>query len=120
MSFSIPAMPLPVWVWRYLNGPPNPPDMVTVGNLAYGKRVTLVNGNFSAGLFDPVLAYLLVPAGTDIRDRLSLNTPDLLAVPGGTARLYIAEYVDDLGKGFPNEHRFVLMAKQLGWPFPYP
>lgn len=67
---------------------------------------------------------LLVPALTDIRDQYSGagNNPDVVEVPPGSGRRYTVYYVDDVGKGFPNEHRFVILQKYgLGtWPVPIP
>jgi hypothetical protein len=74
---------------------------------------------------------LLVPAGSDIRDGSCYLEPDLLEVPAGSGRWYVAMNVDDVGKGFENEFRLVTIGKiyqgagggtytGLFWPFPIP
>jgi len=67
---------------------------------------------------------LLLPAGTDVRDAWCASGEDAVEVPVGSGRFYRALYVDDIGKGFSNEHRAVLLTKRgnaLGlWPTPVP
>jgi hypothetical protein len=48
---------------------------------------------------------------------------DLVEVPAGTGRFYRVQWVDDLGKGFDNEHRFALLLQTntfSPWPIPMP
>jgi hypothetical protein len=67
---------------------------------------------------------LLVPAGTDVRDKFNSSGADAIECPTGSGRFYLAVYVDDMGKGFANEHRGVVLQKvgnALGfWPTPIP
>lgn len=132
MSFTVPQFPLSVdiysgpWLSRSLR-------LSTVGNLAPGRR------NFPFPTFDNPNSLivndsltLLLPPGTDVRD-MHCNIPfnDLVEVPAGSGRWYGVTLVDDSGKGFPNEHRWALLAKisqrtdatayaGLFWPSPIP
>jgi hypothetical protein len=36
---------------------------------------------------------------------------DLLEIPAGSTVLYQCTYVDDIGKGFANEHRFAILHR---------
>jgi hypothetical protein len=59
--------------------------------------------------------------GTDIRDLNTATGYDIVEVPAGTGRLYLVEQVDDVGKGFLNEHRCATLSKGLfTWPSPIP
>lgn len=101
-------------------------------NLAMGRRVQqAIPASFGLpeGYASPSL---LVPAGTDVRDG-ACGPPgvDFIECPPGTGRWYFAGYVDDVGKGFPNEYRLVALGKcyedlnaiefaGLHWPIPIP
>jgi len=101
-------------------------------NLALSKRVT----NFStagaqSGGMGGILPQLLLPAGTDIRDSSCGGSMDIVEVPAGSGRWYLVTMVDDIGKGFPNEHRYAHLFKTWGftgngsgltqpWPSPIP
>lgn len=102
-------------------------------NLAFGRRVMVFPGEWAQdnGTGTPS-AQLLLPALTDIRDWPGSPSPgpDIVECPAGTGRWYIVLGVDDLGKGFVNEHRYALIAK-IGaffgaawagatWPTPIP
>lgn len=74
---------------------------------------------------------LLLPAGTDVRDGSTGGEADIIEVPAGSGRWYSVMSVDDMGKGFPNEHRFALLHKiyerlnpilflGANWPTPIP
>lgn len=86
-------------------------------NFALGKRVS--SPGFLAGPYadvgSGVAPLLLLPAFTDIRDGSCSNAPDIVEVPQGSGRYYVAYFVDDIGKGFANEHRYATLAKT--WPF---
>jgi len=87
-------------------------------NLAMGKRsarpASLTGPYPNTG--EGFTASLLLPPLTDVRDGSCSNEPDIIEVPQGSGRYYVALLVDDIGKGFPNEHRFVSLYKT--WPFP--
>jgi hypothetical protein len=74
---------------------------------------------------------LLVPALTDLRMLGQGVQNDILEVPAGTGRWYQLNFVDDVGKGFSNEHRMALLVQiaepllpsqfpGLFWPIPMP
>lgn len=106
MSFTVPNFNLPVIIYT---GPwlTKVARVVTVGNLAFGRRVQQIWENFadplpSAGTFNPTL---LLPALTDVRSGIQVGGADVIEVPAGSSRWYGVAAVDDVGKGFPNEHR---------------
>jgi len=136
MTFVLPTFNLSVNIFD--GGPPYPPvtpRLTVMGNLAFSRR-----GARSSNFWDQnewgLLPYLLVPALTDIRDTswvgaLSVGF-DVVEVPAGTGRWYQVTSVEDIGKGFANEHRCALLTKiyaDLGgtgtyagllWPVPMP
>lgn len=122
MTFIVPEMPLSVNIWTEDSGPPAPPRLTCAGNLAFGRRVSFFTdlGNASTAILGQMV--LLVPAGTDIRDASTTSDSDVIEVPAGSSRIYIVVYVDDMGKGFPNEHRFAIIQKhpEFVWPIPIP
>jgi hypothetical protein len=102
-------------------------DFATPANLSVAEvnAVTLkwpIAGDGSPSLL--LIMILRVPALTDIRSPFPANpVQDFVEVPAGSGRLYAVCDVDDQGKGFPNEHRLVLLTKAGGagtWPFPMP
>ncbi len=127
MAFVIPEFPLTVNVFTG-NNISVAARLQCPGNLAWGKR----SGNTGFGISTPGFNNpfpwtmdLLVPALTDIRDfGTSSGTADALEIPAGSGRFYLAFHVDDIGKGFPNEHRCAIVAKRVGplgfWPTPIP
>jgi hypothetical protein len=127
MAFILPTFNLTVNIWRRTNPVGNPPDVVVLGNLTHGKRVSQIN--YILG--NPVIAcfemYLLLPKLTDIRGQFNGTfTGDVVECPGGTLRYYDAVFVDDVAKGFPNEHRLAVITQHHGsglvpnWPLPIP
>jgi hypothetical protein len=121
MAFSLPTFNLTVHINRLGTGKGGGPDVVALANLAWGKRVSApvaVDEDF----FGAVGAFLvlLVPALTDVRDYSSSGGPDFVEAPAGSGRWYQAVYVDDIGKGFPNEHRAAVLIKSPPWPHPIP
>jgi hypothetical protein len=137
MAFTVPTFPILCNIYTGQAYPPGAPRGANVPcNLAYGRRVaspvqdqTLPSDGYPQG----PLAHLLVEKGTDIRDRFNNNpspNADIVECPAGTGRYYRVEIVDDIGRGFPNEHRFATMQKMSGvnsewvgwpaWPVPIP
>lgn len=132
MAFTLPAFNLTVdiysgpWLTRSLR-------VSVMGNFASGRRGRVLPE------FDQVATnafngpgYLLIPAGTDIRD-LNCNQADndIVEIPSGSGRWYGVAFVDDIGKGFSNEHRLAVVLKisqhidavkyaGLFWPSPIP
>jgi len=121
--FVLPNFNLHVNIWRATSNPAvDPPDVTAMGNLAWGKRVSAPasGGTGSLGVVF-VAPVLLLPAHTDIRsDEKCATGDDFVEVPAGTGRIYVVIYVDDLGKGFSNEHRGALLTAVSGWPQPIP
>lgn len=89
--------------------------------LVYGKRVNVAStgGTGFAGIPLQVMN-LLLPALTDIRGPQDTTSFDQVEVPAGSGRWYWVAFVDDIGKGWPNEHRTAtLFAIPLTWIPPY-
>lgn len=121
MGFTVPNFNLSVNIWRNASGPPATPDVVVMGNLAYGRRTNSVQGLYVAD-HEPVLQ-LLLPPGTDIRGPQCASLADWVEVPAGTGRIYLVFGVDDSGKGWPNEHRVASISWSTNfgaWPAPIP
>lgn len=121
MGYTVPPMPLTCNVWTHSSLPPNPPRIAGLAcNLAMGKRI-------SGSVTSTIVPQLLVPALSDIRDGFNASGQDYVEVPAGSGRFYVVNEVDDMGKGFPNEHRFAVLTKSLipggpgySWPTPIP
>jgi hypothetical protein len=62
----------------------------------------------------------LLPRGTDVRDIKDPAGADVCEIPANTGRFYDVVWVDDLGLGFPNEHRFAEVIGKIPWPVPFP
>jgi hypothetical protein len=127
MPFVLPQFPLAVSIWRLkgVGGVYITPDVNTVGNLTPGKRVFL--GASSPSIVQATFSMeLLLPKLTDIRSVWNALNQDMVEVPAGSKRFYLVYHVDDIGKGFPNEHRFALLsyieqgALVFGFPAPVP
>lgn len=123
MPFIIPEFNLTVDIWRFnLTPSTDPPSVTTTGNLAWGRRgaVPASGGTAAIGVVFTAPT-LLLPALTDIRSKEKGATDgDKVEVPAGSGRLYRCIYVDDIGKGFPNEHRGAYLVPLAPWPFPIP
>lgn len=134
MPFSIPAFNLTVAVFDFHSTPlpPVTPRLTCLGNLAIGRVSRVVEWEARTNAAPRSLAMsscLLVPKLTDIRDAAcSGGEGDLLEVPQGSGRIYWVTYVEDVAKGFDNEHRMVIMQKVFTygpfaiyrWPTPMP
>jgi len=101
-------------------------------NLAIGRRVMFIPFDWAnqAPTYAP-LSQLLLPPLTDVQDASVTGEPDIIECPAGSGRWYRVAGVDDMGKGFPNEHRFAMISKiyeqlnnvafaGLQWPNPIP
>lgn len=83
-----------------------------MGNLAFGRRVQQVR--VSDGAVTNTYGgqcTLLLPALTDVRDGSCGLNPDFLEIPAGSGRWYVCMLVEDIGKGFANEHRAATVGK---------
>ena len=119
--FKIPTMNLICNVWRGDGAFPKTPDVTCNCNLSPGEFV--VGNEGSIGM------YLRVPAHTDLQWAISAHGSDIVEVPAGSGRFYIVAFVEDIAKGFPNEHRFAVLQVSANtptpsgatpWPTPYP
>jgi len=132
MAFTVPDFNLPVdiytgpWIGKVLR-------LSTTGNLALGRRVQ----QFILDVAVPQLEVssmqlaLLLPPGTDLRDKFQGGQNDVIECPAGSGRWYGLEAYDDVGKGFSNEYRIAVISKigqavdgtlypGLVWPIPCP
>jgi len=90
-------------------------------NLAWGRRVNVASTGGTSEIGVPLVTVtLLLPALTDIRGPQSSGGPDLVEVPAGSGRTYLVAMVDDIGKGFANEHRAAVLQQTGIWPTPIP
>lgn len=119
MPFVVPEFPLVAAIWRAGLPVAGPPSVVSPCNVAFGRRVHVVFDatGLEAGA---LLALLLFPAGTDVRDNVMAPGADKIECPQGSGRFYEVRYVNDLGAGFSNEHRFAGCEKLAPWPAPLP
>jgi hypothetical protein len=90
--------------------------------LTYGRRVQVASTGGTTEVGVLVLTMnLLLPAGVDIRGPQDVVTFDMVEVPAGSGRWYRVYGVDDIGKGFSNEHRTAsILALAKSWTPPYP
>jgi len=132
MAFTLPEFNLTVdiytgpWLTKALR-------LSSDANMAFGRRS---QGQIPS-LGDPgaapasIYEVLLLPPLTDVRPYFLTGQADVVEVPSGSGRWYGVEWVDDIGKGFSNEHRaagilqishFLDPAKYAGlsWPVPMP
>lgn len=112
MAFTVPEMPLTCdiyqgpWLTKVLR-------VSSPCNLAVGRRVQ--DGELPIGIVFgmsmPTMS-LLLPSGTDIRDYSTNDLDyDIVECPQGSGRWYGVLGVDDVGKGFGNEHRLAYLSK---------
>jgi hypothetical protein len=112
-----------IWSAPWVVPPMTPLRLTSLCNLAWGKRVNVAatGGTGEPGWLVGCMT-LLLPPKTDIRGRVgdvSASTlPDLVEVPLGTGRYYQPVLVDDIGRGFANEHRAALLQQLYPWPVP--
>jgi len=116
MIYTLPDFNLTILVWRGPTAfpPVGPSALTTSANLTPGRRGPLLPS------FDGQDMFLLLPAGTDIRSAITGGANDTVEVPAGTGRYYEVTFVDDVAKGFANEHRFALLMQRGIWPTPIP
>jgi hypothetical protein len=117
MGYTLPTFNLRANVYRW-NGTGYTYFNTIDCNLAMGRRSALPVGTGFESNFYSLTPTLLVPPLTDVRDVSCGSNEDVLEVPADSRRWYSAAGVDDIGKGFDNEHRCVTMAK-VGWFTPW-
>ena len=103
---------------------PDPPYRIVnqICQLTYGRRVQVASTGGTANVGLLILSMnLLLPAKVDIRGPQDVVTFDMVEVPAGSGRWYRVWGVDDIGKGFANEHRTAtILALAKSWTPPYP
>lgn len=121
MAFVLPTFPITCNVYNKGSFGVTPPRIANVPcqlrapAAAYGAVIVVVAGQ-------TIAMTLLVGAGVDIRDRFNtpINSEDWVECPSGSGRVYVVAIVDDIAKGFPNEHRYAILQKVTGIPWPTP
>ncbi len=90
--------------------------------LVYGRRVNVAATGDDLAPDIPCQAMnLLLPKGTDVRGPQDDVSFDMIECPAGTGRWYWVIFVDDIGRGYANEHRTASMVALTGtWAAPYP
>jgi hypothetical protein len=129
MPFVIPQFPLTASIWRVSGTGGNYalPDVSSPANLSPGRRVMIGITTVGAAQHSAVSMELLLPKLTDVRAAYNGLQPDIVEVPAGSKRFYGVVGVDDIGKGFSNEHRIAWLSYVFagnttlaGGPFPAP
>ena len=120
MGYTLPVFNLTCNIWRNGIAVTNPPAVISSCNLALGRRVGQVQGLVALGGDGQGAMWLLLPIGTDIQDVKNGIGPDRVEVPAGSGRYYNSVWVDDIGAGFANEHRFAELIGVATWPLPFP
>ncbi len=128
MAFSLPVFNLtcdiytPPWLTRVLR-------VTSPGNLAFGRRANMNFLDYAQDIGFQGYASLLLPPLTDVMAYPTYPAADVIEIPSGSGRWYRAMWVEDIGKGFDNEHRSVAVAQisstldptlyaGLSWPTP--
>lgn len=102
--------------------PVNPPRIAAQQcGLAYGERVNVASTGGTANQGIPLQTMnLLLPPLVDIRGPQDPGGLDMVECPAGSGRWYAVYFVDDIGKGYANEHRSAsLLAIGGTWTPPY-
>ena len=123
MAYTIPNFNLTCTIWTTGASFTDPPRLTGVPcALVYGRRVQAATFGIPPGGANSLQAMnLLLQAGTDIRGPQDVIGFDSVEVPTGSGRYYAVRFVDDIGKGWPNEHRTAsLVALDGTWTPPYP
>ena len=129
MSFVLPSFPLVCGVIH--SGaiiPGGPYDLTPVCNLTWGRRTQVGSVDLLQYQNPPASSMgtmtILFPPLTDVRDYACSGSFDSIECPLGSGRWYWVLFVDDIGKGFANEHRAALVTKAAllapPWPIPIP
>jgi len=90
--------------------------------LTFGRRVQVAStgGTTEVGVLTLTMN-LLLPKGIDVRGPQDVTSFDMVECPSGSGRWYTVVGVDDIGKGFANEHRTAsIYALKGSWTPPYP
>jgi hypothetical protein len=125
VSFQLPNFNLTCGIYTSAT---NTLRLTSTCNLAWGRRVQVATTGGTGETGVPLACLvLLLPPLTDIRTPTPAADPysgaptivDYVEVPLGSGRMYWVVFVDDIGKGFANEHRAaMLLQKQIPVPMP--
>lgn len=131
-AFRLPVFPLTCRIWHDYSPASSTygsPDTGSVCNLSPGKRVltSIALRQINTPVYQMPMEILFPPL-TDVRGLTDVQGADLIEVPKDSHRFYFVDYVDDIGKGFANEHRFALVQMynieidflDASFPFPVP
>jgi len=120
MAFVLPTFNLTVDIFNAAAPPPIGLPRLTVQAQLRAPQANGTGVVFSVGAVSS--STLLLPPGTDIRDAycVPINSADWVEAPQGSGRLYRVIWVDDIARGFANEHRFAILFKTQGQPWPTP
>lgn len=120
-NYVLPAFNLAVNIWRFGAPLTPPPSVVAVGNLSPGRISGIAPAKLAiGGSFGQGGMWLRLPPGTDVRDGKAAAGPDTVEVPAWSGRYYTVAWVDDIGLGFANSHRFAEIVGVAPWPTPFP
>lgn len=120
MPYVLPTFNITVNFWRNGVLTSAPPDVVSLANLSPGRLSTIETpegANIAVGQGG---MWLRLPKGTDVRDQSYFFGGDTCECPAGSFRFYDVAWVDDIGGGFLNEHRFAVIQPRAPWPYPFP
>lgn len=132
MAFTLPNFNLTCNVRPTTSNAWPPGTIPATANRLTGQACALVCGHRSTSSAVQISAttsyptslamFLLLPVGTDVRGMQdSTGHTDAVECPAGTGRWYQVGWVDDVAKGYPNEHRVALLFPlQFKWVAPYP
>lgn len=128
MAYVLPNFNLTCNVWSGFDpsapSPPvGPPRLAAIPcALVLGRRVNVASTGGTGAPGIPLQAMnVLFPALTDVRGPQDVTAADALEVPAGSGRFYGVYFVDDIGKGYTNEHRTAsALAIPNSWFSPYP
>jgi hypothetical protein len=131
-AFALPNFNLSCRVWHRAGRSPAvypSPDLTVQCNLANGRVSHVLNSQQRLDTQNSLgaSASVLFPKGSDIRDASVDRLPDAVEIPALSGRFYWVAFVDDIAKGFVNEHRWAVCPKiftngyyDYRWPSPIP
>lgn len=119
-TYSAPTFNLLANIWRFGIPTTNPPAVVVPCNIGPGQLTGTALATYSPGLGRFGGMWGCFPKGTDVQDAKNGIGPDSVELPAGTGRFYQAIWVDDIGLGYSNEHRFAELYPVPAWPTPFP
>ena len=128
MAFKLPTFNLTCNISApdvpWVAGVPTAPFRLTdqTCQLTFGRRVQVAStgGTTEVGVLTLTMN-LLLPKGIDVRGPQDTVSFDMVEVPAASGRWYRVVGVDDIGKGFANEHRSAsIYALERSWTAPYP